>query len=622
MNKRLYLPIILIVLGLMAIPLGLARSAPDADLGTGFTYQGRLHDDGTPANGTYSMVFRLYDDQSKSFLLGTVNINGVTVSDGLFTVELDFGSGKFNGQSRWLEIEVNGTPLSPLQNISPAPYALALPGLRTHQNGSVPNIIGGHHGNGVGVDVVGGTISGGGPTGNTSSNFHEIADDYGTIGGGNGNYAGANDGSSSDDSYATVSGGKGNFAINVATTIGGGQSNTTSGPYSTISGGFDNNADKEYDTVGGGEGNLAKGGWSTISGGQSNTTDGENSTIGGGSRNNAGAKYATIAGGGPTDAGNPTTTNNRVYDNYGTIGGGGGNIIGISNSAKFSDFATIGGGENNLAEGNRSVVSGGTGNQAIDQYTTVGGGTSNKATGYAATISGGDKNEASGPNSSIGGGGDTDGEIPGFANYATDSFSTVSGGGNNRAGNSNSSSGDARAATIGGGEGNRATNKYSTIPGGRHALANNYGQFAYASGQFSSDKSQAGDAQTSIYVLRGETTDSTQTEIFLDGHQQSERINIADGQTLAFDFLIAARSDGNQSAGYQGSGVIENYSGTVSLVGYAVTMEIEDNTAWSISISADDTNDALVIKVTGASSTDIRWVATLRTTEVTFPPSP
>ncbi len=35
-------------------------------------------------------------------------------------------------------------------------------------------------------------------------------------------------------------------------------------------------------------------------------------------------------------------------------------------------------------------------------------------------------------------------------------------------------------------------------------------------------------------------------------------------------------------------------------------------------IEADDTNDALVIKVTGAAATTLRWVATVRTAEVSF----
>src|SRR5438045_945584 len=55
----------------------------------------------------------------------------VSVSNGLFTVKLDFGAGAFNGNARWLELAVrtNGvasfTPLSPRQNLTPTAYAIA-----------------------------------------------------------------------------------------------------------------------------------------------------------------------------------------------------------------------------------------------------------------------------------------------------------------------------------------------------------------------------------------------------------------------------------------------------------------------------------------------------------------
>jgi len=39
--------------------------------------------------------------------------------------------------------------LDPRQNVSPTPYALALPALRTEQTSSAPNVIGGDHNNSV-----------------------------------------------------------------------------------------------------------------------------------------------------------------------------------------------------------------------------------------------------------------------------------------------------------------------------------------------------------------------------------------------------------------------------------------------------------------------------------------
>jgi hypothetical protein len=96
-------------------------------IGTDFTYQGRLKVDGRPANGKYNFRFNLWAEQSKTTLLGTypkISTVELEVLDGYFTVILDFGVGIFDGDERWLEIEVNGTLLSPLQPVTPSPYAI------------------------------------------------------------------------------------------------------------------------------------------------------------------------------------------------------------------------------------------------------------------------------------------------------------------------------------------------------------------------------------------------------------------------------------------------------------------------------------------------------------------
>jgi hypothetical protein len=84
-------------------------------------------DSDAPANGTYNFRFYLWADQAKNTFLGTVPPSStlpVSVTDGYFTVTLDFGGGIFTGAARWLEIEVDGTRLSPLQTLTAAPYSL------------------------------------------------------------------------------------------------------------------------------------------------------------------------------------------------------------------------------------------------------------------------------------------------------------------------------------------------------------------------------------------------------------------------------------------------------------------------------------------------------------------
>ncbi len=99
--------------------------------GTAFTYQGRLNDGGHPANGTYDLTFALFNVSSNGAAFAGPMTNGATsVSNGQFSVTLDFGSGVFNGANYWLEIGVqtNGgnafTTLVPRQPLLPVPYAM------------------------------------------------------------------------------------------------------------------------------------------------------------------------------------------------------------------------------------------------------------------------------------------------------------------------------------------------------------------------------------------------------------------------------------------------------------------------------------------------------------------
>src|SRR5882672_5659361 len=108
---------------------GMHRTAAQ---GTAFTYQGRLNSGGTPANGTYDLVFTVYASASGINDAFANQTNSATsVSNGLFTVTLNLGDPNiFTGADRWLEIEVrtNGAggyvKLNPRQKITPTPYAV------------------------------------------------------------------------------------------------------------------------------------------------------------------------------------------------------------------------------------------------------------------------------------------------------------------------------------------------------------------------------------------------------------------------------------------------------------------------------------------------------------------
>ncbi len=95
-----------------------------------FTYQGRLTDGGTAANGNYDLQFALFNSADGGTPIATQTIPTVAVSAGIFTVQLDFGGGAFPGPNRWLEIRarLSGAPaftsLSPRQQITSTPYAI------------------------------------------------------------------------------------------------------------------------------------------------------------------------------------------------------------------------------------------------------------------------------------------------------------------------------------------------------------------------------------------------------------------------------------------------------------------------------------------------------------------
>jgi hypothetical protein len=108
---------------LLALGSG-AEAVLAESLGTAFTYQGQLKEAGTPYTGQADMQFDLYDAETGGNLIATDSATGVQVTDGLFTVQVDFGTAPFSGDARWLEITVDGTPLSPRQPVNATPYAL------------------------------------------------------------------------------------------------------------------------------------------------------------------------------------------------------------------------------------------------------------------------------------------------------------------------------------------------------------------------------------------------------------------------------------------------------------------------------------------------------------------
>jgi hypothetical protein len=128
--------------------------------------------------------------------------------------------------------------------------------------------------------------------------------------------------------------------------------------------------------------------------------------------------------------------------------------------------------------------------------------------------------------------------------------------------------------------------------------------------------------RTGQYVLSSQTTDATQTELFVDGVGGSSRMALSDDSTWRFEIdVVARRTDANdEGAAYKFVGAIDRNTGvaTTSIIGsVAETIDAEDTTAWSVAVDADTTNGSLRIQVTGEAAKTVRWVAFVRTVEVT-----
>jgi len=539
-----------------------------ASFGTAFTYQGRLTSGTNVSSGLYDFHFSLWDGAgSGANLIGaTQTVSGVSVSNGFFTVTLDFGGGAFTGEGRWLELGVRTNSaatfgaLNPRQPLTPTPYAIAAsnltgtlpagglsgtygnavtlnnpgnvfagngagltnvnastlggfgfcnlpcywnlvgnagttPGInflgttdnkaleikvnsqrafRLEPNATSPNIVGGFAGNSALAGIFGGTIAGGGASG--EPNTLEVS--LSSIGGGAGNRI------SLDSAYSTIAGGHDNLIYtNVpGSAIGGGGFNYIfAGDYSTIAGGVSNligmpdSKDIPDESifhlnntiVGGTSNNIYHARYSTIVGGFQNSMVGDHgdemvsSCILGGALNQMYALGNSDYGGailGGRDnilwsglaaitAGEQNFMGRLCW--WSSIGGGLRNKIAIN-----VEKANIGGGEANLilSGSYNSVIGGGSSNQIsqLSQFSVIAGGQGNLI-------------DTNVPGSSIDGGG--------FNSILAGDYSGILGGISNLIGASSTPSVDESVYhfnnTIVGGTSNQIYHaRYSVIAGG------------------------------------------------------------------------------------------------------------------------------------------------------------
>lgn len=178
------------------------------------------------------------------------------------------------------------------------------------------------------------------------------------------------------------------------------------------------------------------------------------------------------------------------------------------------------------------------------------------------------------------------------------------------------------AVAIGGTSGNlgpQATAQQAMAVGSG-AVAAVIGKYAYATRLLA----VVGDAQYGLLVLRVSTTSNTATPLVTDAGAAgvSNQVILPNNSAFAFTGTVVARrqaSGGTESAAWKIEGLIrrEGNAASTTLVASTVTA-ISNVPAWTLALSADTTNGGLAITATGAAATNIRWVATVQTSEVTY----
>ncbi len=627
----------LVVVSVLTVHTNVLAQGVQKTIPYAISYQGSISShDGALVNGEHRITATLYGNP-----LGTEQIwqgaYSTTVTNGIFSILL--GDSKYPlpdpatlDQRLWVGISIDGEEeLRPLARLGVVPIAINVADEAITKAKLAPEVVAMMMAGQGGQDpqiVVDNTCLGNNDAG-VPSNF---------VGGGSNNTA--TPGAGCGSGFATIVGGLANNAPAIFTFIGGGVGNLAGTPYSTVGGGNTNTITADYGFIGGGFANIIGGGFikrnSTIAGGSSNSIHALSGAIGGGGGNLVSADFSGIAsgnsnvvitshsdigggwqnridgaveehrlsviGGGSTNhitafgAGILGGAGNEVLANYSVIVGG--NLNTINNNA---DFGFIGGGDGNTIWewAQYSVIGGGQDNQLQGLHSVIGGGLENEIVLSKSFIGGGYSNKIGGEYSAIGGG---------YDNQIAKTYSFIGGG------NSNLTLG--YYTVIGGGDDNTAVKEYSSVIGGQGAITMNYGQMAQASGTFATQ----GDAQTSVFVLRNQTTDATATSLFLDGAGQ--QIAMPGNGAMTFHILIVGKTTGNSGppivGGFEVSGTAFDNAGSATLVGPLNIIPFGAGGGWTVTVGPGTFTQFLDIQVTGTASTTIDWVARVQTAEVIF----
>lgn len=289
---------------------------------------------------------------------------------------------------------------------------------------------------------------------------------------------------------------------------------------------------------------------------------------------------------------------------------------GSANSSAPNSFATA----NGTALANSAFAAGSNVTASGTQSAAVGG-LNNTASGTGSFVAGGNTNTASGTGSSV----------ISTASSATNNYAGVFGGSSNQAtantacvfgGDTNTAS--ALNAVLLGGTLSSANGSYSSVIGGKRGNTRSVNSYrCYPSGEpFTTD---AG-CQAGLLVLAVQTTDATVTTLRSNSSAASATNQLVLPNNAAYyvsGSCIANVTGGGNTKAWSFEAAIKRgaSAATTAIVGAVIKNVVAADAGaatWDITISADTTNGALAVSVTGQAATTIRWTCRLESTEVTY----
>ncbi|CAB4151637.1 LbR_YadA-like domain containing protein [uncultured Caudovirales phage] len=282
-----------------------------------------------------------------------------------------------------------------------------------------------------------------------------------------------------------------------------------------------------------------------------------------------------------------------------------------------------------VASGNYSVITGGFRNTASNQYSFVGTGSRNTASGDYSAIISGQQNTVSNNYASV---------VTGFLNTASNIYACVIGGFSNGASGQYSISGGAFCSASGNkslalGESNTASgfsavslnstntasSDYSNAIGYNSNTGTTWGKWVLGGGGATLGSSQKG-----LLVLTIRTTGNTPTELAFAstaGADLRSQMTCADNMGMRVKGSIIGKQSGSTNiSAWDFDYVIVRGVGVGTTIVVVSNVNVVTNIpAWGTpTITADTAKGFASIKVTGATTTNIQWTATIESTEVIY----